>query len=141
MKEVVTEKAIETLEQAMVKVIDKSLNGLDTATEFIISETPEVIQQLLLWHGVSNFIYFCIGICLLTGIGLVCRWSFKRKDKWTGRCSEVDFMCYLIVPVVCCVVLTICCLETLNLIWLKVWLAPKLYLIEYLKELVSLGSS
>ena len=54
----------ENLEAAVAKLINKSLEGMGQASEFIVSETPEVIQQLMTWYMVKSALICAIGVIL-----------------------------------------------------------------------------
>ena len=55
----------DVLKQAVAKIIEKSLQGIDTATSFLSAQLPDVIHQLLMWKAVSSFIIWCTSIFLI----------------------------------------------------------------------------
>jgi hypothetical protein len=141
-----------TLEQALVHIIEKAVHGIDTATAFIQAELPDVVQQLLVWHAVDSFIWFALGVSLpalfwITYLVKGGRGNVKETDKYGttyyeetlthGRSGEVSefgvFFCALGGG--CSHVIgTLLALD--NLTWLKILLAPKLYLLEYAARLI-----
>ena len=52
----------EELQKALGVLLNKANDGIDAASGFLASELPDVIQQLLMWHGVLNLIYCVVGI-------------------------------------------------------------------------------
>ena len=44
----------DTLQTAIVDLIGKATSGAETAGKFLLDEIPDVVQQLLMWHGVSG---------------------------------------------------------------------------------------
>lgn len=119
------------LQKALADIINKSMAGIDATKEFLIKETPDVIQQLLLWYGVYKFILFCLGVllivCIIIGNYKQVKWLNKNKlwgEPWvTFNMAQALFM----VPIV----------ATVNIEWLKIWIAPKIWLIEYASRLVA----
>ena len=102
----------ETLESALALLINKTLEGVDTAGEFLVAETPLVIEQLLLWYLVYKGLLAAIGILLLCGLWKTAVWLDKPHngvDNWLWENSgygglEVSVM---IIPA-----LSACCTDT-----------------------------
>ena len=130
----------EQLQLAVSTLIQTSLNAIDKGTTFLSNQIPEVIQQLLLWKAIASFIEFSSGIFLIGGIFA---WLIYQYKYWTteiegtykskelrieedrGSLSLLNI--FLIIPL-------IYGSSCINLIWLQIWIAPKLYLIEYAKD-------
>ena len=130
----------EQLQLAVSTLIQTSLNAIDKGTTFLSNQIPEVIQQLLLWKAVASFIEFSSGIFIIGGIFA---WLIYQYKYWTttvttewgaktvrfnddaGALSILNIL--LIIPL-------LYGSSCINLIWLQIWIAPKLYLIEYAKD-------
>ena len=130
----------EQLQLAVSTLIQTSLNAIDKGTTFLSNQIPEVIQQLLLWKAIASFIEFSSGIFIIGGIfaWLIYQykyWTTTIESKWgekkvrflseTGPFSLLNI--FLIFPL-------LYGSSCINLIWLQIWIAPKLYLIEYAKD-------
>jgi len=122
----------EQLQQALSDLINRSLTGLDKAGDFLNAEIPAVIQQLLLWHGVYEFIMFLIGVAFIVGVV----YGNYRHFKWLrANWEQVDGDPVLIfhifqigwIPLIC---------YFINLQWLQIWIAPKVWLLEYAAQFV-----
>jgi hypothetical protein len=126
------------LQQAVTTLLEKSIKAFESGAEFLAGEIPDVIYQLLLWHATISAVQFVTGVILLVVLVTV---DYKigmhvwKKDHdeygWdeqfiTGYCllGTVARFSYLIP------------LSMLNLIWLQIWIAPKIFLIEYAAKLV-----
>lgn len=46
----------EKLEEAVVTLLDKTINGVDATVDFLSEEVPAYIEQLLTWYMVQSFI-------------------------------------------------------------------------------------
>ena len=130
----------EQLQLAVSTLIQTSLNAIDKGTAFLSNQIPEVIQQLLLWKAIASFIEFSSGIFIIGGIFA---WLIYQYKYWTttvtttwgtktvrlhgeaGAFSLLNIL--LIIPL-------LYGSRCINLIWLQIWIAPKLYLIEYAKD-------
>jgi len=40
------------LDKKLIEILDKAMSGIDKGTNFVTTELPDVINQLLLWYGV-----------------------------------------------------------------------------------------
>ena len=122
----------EELEVALVDVI----NTIAQAKDFVLAETPDIIQQLLIYK-----VYECwlnIGVCtfFILATILVVAITIKQYKKWEVNHHFLTFagpIASLILLVFACVGV-ICLIENvLKLIQINI--APKVFLIEYAAKL------
>lgn len=129
----------EELQKALGALLNKVNNGIDTAGEFLASELPDVIQQLLMWHGVKSFIVFvvCLSVILLSIT--MCTKAFKNRSvegHWACSDSRYGYMGFEGFLVCTLSVFSIVpALVNMNIAWLQIWVAPKIWLIEYAAKL------
>jgi hypothetical protein len=132
-----------TLENALISSIEGIKKTGTELVDALYQQAPEVINQLLVWHGVDSIINFVFGIFLVFGMPLItCKIISKlytkfKVNEWK-KGETVDFWApSLIIGIVCNIAcILIGSLVCMNLKWLKIWLAPKVYLLEYLATLV-----
>lgn len=126
----------EQLQNALAEIIQKATTGIDAATEFLAAEMPDVVYQLLLWYGVKSAI-----MCAL-GAALILLWLYAWC-KFSGPCKGINlthfedevsphFMASLAVMWIPLALSA----SMLNLDWLQIAIAPKIWLIEYAATLV-----
>ena len=136
----------ENLEAAVAKLINKSLEGMGQASEFIVSETPEVIQQLMTWYMVKSALLCAIGVILFfltihifkkySGVGEKCN-NEPSKHKWTLTNDDYgDLSIHAIFSAVTLLMLIFTFISMINIEWLQIIIAPKVWLIEYAADLV-----
>lgn len=125
------------LQKALVEVINKTSKGVESGVEFLQRELPEVVQQILWWHAIHSAIFFVLGLMLLLYLPLKCRslwqkWSAIEKENPRADVDGYVWGC------AACLAGTLlgALMVLLNLTWLKILIAPKLYLIEYAASLV-----
>jgi hypothetical protein len=100
------------------------------AIDFASEQIPEVIHQLLLWKFTTSLMAFCLGLSLFISTIIGVRLVSKQKH-WHS--SDRDFCIGLTILLGGVFSTIIMCA---NLTWLKIWIAPKLFLIEYAAELI-----
>lgn len=121
------------LEDVLINLISKTVGGIEKGAEMVMDQLPEVIQQLLMWEMISSFIFFIISIIFFLAIPSYWIWlnkSWKRVES--SSCGETCFNIGLFGSML---FFFIACI-TMNLTWLKIYLAPKVFLIEYMANLV-----
>ena len=123
-----TTEATNTLETVAIDLIQKTISNLEGAKDFVVSELPDVVSQLLVWNGVESFIWFIVGVIILI---LMIYGNIRQIRYWKEQ-DEVDPRVLLNIIQMFTFIASI---ECLNITWLKIWLAPKVWLIEYVSEL------
>jgi hypothetical protein len=112
------------VENAVVEIINKAIQGIDSTTDFLLSEIPEVIQQLLMWNFAKSLIVCVLFFVLSIVAGRFLFLSIKEGDEPEPvLCMFSAFTGFVIVTF-------------FNHSWLMIWIAPKVWLIEYAANLV-----
>lgn len=146
----------EQANKILVELLQKASNGIDAAVSFSQAQIPDVVHQLLLWNMVDSLIKTLIAIltiplvfrfmkkqCQRVEIGKICDegYSWERGNPkyrptmvWDSK-GEINFLILPLAGVLIMWGLFIIATVT-NMVWLKIWLAPKLYLIEYAASLI-----
>lgn len=122
----------EQAQKILVDLLQKASNGIDSAVSFSQAQIPDVIQQLLMWHVVSSA---AIQVACVLGIIILCWLAVKVARVMSKNIDDIDFMMVIhcAIAVIIIILLIVICF---HFDWLKIWLAPKLYLIEYAASLV-----
>lgn len=114
------------LSEALVELISLSVSGV----EFLVSEIPEVLHQLLIWKATVSAISMVCWVLLCVAIYKFNRWQIgylaknKKFDHPYVMCNT--FQMLWIIPLA----------GLFDLNFLKIWLAPKVFLIEYAAQMV-----
>lgn len=124
------------------KIINESLvamiQSVESVKDFTIEHAPDVIQQLLIWNGINSFLGFLMScICLYFMYRLVKYQinNYKNENTWYGEEFQDNNGRVLVINMIQIPGILIV-FETFNLIWLKILVAPNLYLIEYAAQLI-----
>lgn len=125
------------LQNALADMINKTVGGVERGVEFLSGQLPDVIHQLLVfkmcWAIVSTLL---IVVCLvviwkITGALFDKSEENKWRDFWPCfPCCVTSIIAIIATPVG----LTVVCSKIKTI--LMIWLAPKLYLLEYAAELL-----
>lgn len=137
----------EQANKILVELLKKASNGIDAAVSFSQAQIPDVVHQLLIWSFVHSALFQLAGLLLL--IAAIKLPSFARTarnngERWTsfdGRPNDGYFIssvyydiCTVFVPIFGSIMGIL--IIAFNFKWLKIWIAPKLFLIEYAASLV-----
>lgn len=141
---------METQSQS-IKELDKSLAFLIEGTtekggklvDWLYEQAPEIVTQLLVWKGIESLINFILGIILIVVPSLllikfipklkdsIYKFNIKENDKFI-----IFIILSLIASAIALIPTQISGWSSLNLTWLKIYLAPKVYLLEYVVEVI-----
>ena len=151
------------LDEALARLINRSVDAAEsvagditsateTALDFLVAEIPDVIQQLLIWHAIESFILFFLGVLLLASPWFVYwKWGGRGEpsEPYYGEARYVETLTHdrrgvvdgdVAVPFVLGgMVATLVggVIALVNIDWIKILVAPKLYLFEYARVLVT----
>lgn len=123
------------LQQAVSSLIEKSLSAFEKGADFMAAQLPDVVQQLLLWHLALSATKAVAAVLLLVVLVVATYKGHKATtkyqgpmDAWLGFSIATGFGWPLGVGAV---------LSLWNLTWLQIWVAPKIFLIEYAARMVT----
>lgn len=121
--------------QALSEILDLALKTKD----FVIEQAPDVVKQLLAWNFTLSFLSTCVFLTILGLMILAGRYLWVRRpfpdcrstlEEDTAGRNPTDAEWYNRGAA--------CTMGfgASNLVWLKIWVAPKLFLLEYAATLV-----
>ena len=123
----------EQLQNALSGLLTKTMEGVETASTFLVAELPDVVYQLLLWYGVRSIVETVLAIsCVLFYIKL----EKKLYPFIKGKCDksyDSDFAFYfgyLGMGSIPRAILLAVAYKHMSLDWLQIWIAPKIWLLE-----------
>ncbi len=141
-------KIVEQLDpanEALATLLGKFNQGVDASISFLSEQIPDVIQQLLFWKFAESLAFCFLGICCIVLAFVISR----KLHKWGSSVIEGEKTRYHpnarivyedhpfpVIGQLIPVTLFLIGLCHLNINWLKIWLAPKIFLIEYAAALM-----
>lgn len=150
------------MNEELQKALAELFNSVLSAKDFMIGELPEYITQLLMWKAVESFVVMLIGVSFIAAsVALIfysnrirtARINSAKNDKKNGKdwcffsqekyCTSLtyDFVMATGGPSAVCsafvsVVLFVTGISSINLVWLQIAIAPKVWLVEYAAQLI-----
>lgn len=124
----------EELNNKLIESIDLITQWVEAGGQFVAEQTPLIVNEILLyrfWESLIFFILWTVASAILMSLSLV--FYNKSKDD-----DDEFLIASVFFAVTACVVFAMSL--DLNLDWLKIKVAPRLYIIEYLAELTKIGS-
>lgn len=133
-----------TLQEAVTSLINHSLQAFEKGASFLQEEIPQVVQQLLLWEAIQSFLAFISGLIILC---LLIYFNYRQYKFWNKDVDNVynggklkmiqtDVGVFSLFNLLQTIPLFIVGELITNITWLKIWIAPKLFLIEYAAKLI-----
>jgi hypothetical protein len=133
----------EQLSIALATILEKALAAAQTGGQFLSEQLPDVIQQLLLFKAIESAVVCAIGLAICAAIAVAGYRLWKagvaipyNKYDNDGREGRMIIGCAMQIAagVIASCILT-------HMTWLQIWLAPKVYLLEYAAQLVKPAAS
>lgn len=142
-----------TLNEALVQIIQSTQGAVEKGIGFLSDQIPDVIQQLLLWKFAQSLAYGALGALLMIALIILgVTQGIRRVDEAASEGkSRTRYKATLVYDkdgdvhpgVVFCGLVGVFGLPfSVSLMAefftaLQIWLAPKVFLIEYASKLVS----
>ena len=123
-------------EDVLGKFLQSTLDTAEKVGEFAVAQLPELVQQALNWYFAYGLIQFVAGIALAIFAIVVDVKLFKSALK-TESDDDVMFGVYGVLGMIPRAIVWIAVFKMVNLQWLKIWIAPKLWLVEFATKLVT----
>lgn len=140
------------LDTALAAAVTKTVDSIDTAAGFLAAQAPEVISQLLLWHGIRSALICVLGMVMLYLIqylgrhymGPGAKIDLGKEDRdnnhrQTLTHNEDGEWCVRTLFTACAGVIGFLIgldLITSNLDWLQILVAEKIWLLEYAAKMI-----
>ncbi|EFR8087461.1 hypothetical protein H0088_004104 [Salmonella enterica] len=125
------------LQKVLADIITRVTSGADAAIQFGKEQIPEVLKQLLIWNFTFSFLIWFSATAIIVGYVIWMltkfRWWFKNQRSTT---SEQDAAVTVVTVIWGIITFIMMFVFWCNLDWLKIWVAPKLYLLEYAASLI-----
>jgi hypothetical protein len=136
-----SQKFSDNANKALALLIDKVSSGIDQATSFLAAQIPDVIHQLLVYNLVVSAL-LC-GFSLVVAIVLpviwwkIKVWAFSEKNQSRYGMKDGVQVCFGLSTFFGSIAEVAFVNAFFNHFdWLEIWLAPKIWLIQYAANLV-----
>ena len=122
-------------EEVLGKFLQSTLDTAEKVGEFAVAHLPELVQQALNWYFASGLIQFVAGIAL----AIFAIIADVKLFKWAKKTNpdEMLFNVWGVLGMIPRVPTWVAVFNLFNFQWLKIWIAPKLWLVEFATKLVT----
>ena len=120
----IVEVTVPTVEQLAKGALAELINTFVSTKDFILEQAPIVLHELLRWKFAISLLGFIA--CVFTPIMIGGAAYFFAKKFDSGFYALNLASLFVLIPFFEC--------NTMD--WLQIWLAPRVYLIEYTAELL-----
>ena len=125
----------EELKTQIIPIIESTKEGLAKAVDFLCEQSPILVKEILWWHGVSNGL-LCIASVVLFWI----LYRQRRKALATfNKAWENDepLINLGIIFGYCGPLVALPFVFISSLTWLKILIAPRLFLLVFMKNAIT----
>jgi hypothetical protein len=129
----------EQLQQALAEILNKATAGVESGAAFLQAELPDVIQQLLMWKMAAAILSILISIVIIYAYAKALI-SYAKSDRsnrfWHDGYDTISPFGFttLLAGGIASFFCVLCIIDSLFDV-LQIWIAPKIYLIEYAASL------
>lgn len=133
--------AVGALENSLISIIEKAQETGPKMVDWLYKEVPEVISQLLAWKMAEHLALFILGFTLVFIYPIILYKIFnKLYNYFEVSKMRADMAPNFYIPAILCSVMTIALSQifgwaAINIKWLQILVAPKVYLLEYVTSL------
>jgi hypothetical protein len=121
------QKTLSVLEQTLVDAINSTKEGISKGIDFASEQLPEVIEQLIMWKMAEAIVWIVITFIALVVIVKI------AKSKWDDCYSKFDAIgISMLLGIMPLIIFLVNVTELIKLI-----VAPKVYLLEYVSKLIN----
>jgi hypothetical protein len=108
------------------------------STDFVLAQAPEVVQQLILLKRVECSIFLCLSVSMVTLLTWGAQHSIQKLREAHDEQDDGPIILWIIATVGTVFGAGVLTLVTIDHIsdTLTVWLAPKVYILEYAANLL-----
>jgi hypothetical protein len=125
----------EELQKAITEVINSSLSTVKEGGAFLQAQLPDYVLQLLTWYSWYNFILFLLGVVAMAAAVIADIKAYKYiKAQNYADTLILEWGIIGMIPrsFIWCLIF----LGLINLTWLQIWVAPKVWIVNYAAALV-----
>lgn len=125
-----------TLQQVLIDSIHQAKGVISKGVDFALEQTPDIIHQALVWFATLSFIEFVSQILVFYVSYRLIKHANKLGWFDDGGSPDSGFIVGCIGVIALFMNFLILTTRGNVLNWLQIWIAPKIFLIEYASHLI-----
>jgi hypothetical protein len=127
----------ETIQSLSVEAFKLLLNNITNMKDFVIEQAPDICKQILAFGFVSNIVYITLCVLIIAMSLYVIKYITKDLNLEKSHNDENDGICFFTLVLCGIIVISFGIMIKDILELLKIYYAPKLYLIDYIMNIVN----
>lgn len=128
------------LEHELIENLTQIMNWLkgfaEKSENFAIEQTPLLIQEIILFHKVFHLVFVIFGIILLFLAFFFLYKTVKSKEPFSTPFDNPTKRCFYLLTSIITVSFGLPVFLCNLIVYLKIELAPRLFLLEYFRNLI-----
>jgi len=134
----------EQLQNTVNEILKNAIDAATAGAEFLKDQAPDVVQQLIKWHMAEAGLYAGVELSVLVGVCVASKKIWNITDKWrwpAGKLTDEAEMSRGASCAAAAIISILTLTASLGNIFelIKLWIAPKVWLLEYAASLVKHG--
>ena len=131
----------ESLQKAITELLTRSVEGVDAATAFISQELPDYVYQLLLWYSFHSVFWGTVvtfGLGSLAFVAYRRFWILSKNEMAESHNLNLDNEGWYFGRTILGIFAVLPFIGGFSYYMeaIKIWIAPKLWLVEYASSFV-----
>lgn len=120
----------DNLDLALAELINKAMSGVDKSVDFLAAEIPDAVNQLLVWNMSKHVILALLLFLLAAASAYIARRIYLYAVN-----KDSSYAFFVVFPFASGAAASIFTVNNF-LIAVQIWIAPKVWLLEYAADLV-----
>ncbi len=105
--------------------------NIGAAVDMLQEQAPLLVKELMRWHFCQSLILFLVGMAISIVAIIVTKIVYKAVARYDKKDEYFRFGCLSLLFFLIPSSIMMC----QNVIWLKIWIAPRLFLMEYITNI------
>jgi len=126
----------EELQNKLIDYLNTIEGGIEKAVDFTAEQTPQVIEELIQYTLVISCVKAGVGCLVMTAILGLFITSCVKREQWHPQDPVFLPVCVGVIGAGL-LLLTFCATLSPIQVALKCWLAPRVFILEYICDLVN----
>ena len=131
-------QTLTALDKSVATLIEGATTKGAQLVDWLYLQAPDVVNQLMLWNAIESILNCLFGVLFLAVPFIVWKVAnhLRIKMEVSDWGDETPYWCTSILGGgIISLASIIIAFHNINFTWLKIWIAPKVYLLEYLAHL------
>lgn len=118
-------------DEVIAKTLEAALNAAQKTGDFIVEQAPGMIEEFLRWKLVENIFAAALSVCIVVFVFIV-RNRISRKIDYDDEATTVSWLISILLSALPVIIFFRSCFNAM-----QIWVAPKVYLFEWITERLS----